>query len=42
VKITEPYMADLAEIWKVLNNIQENTNKLLEEYEVIREQCNYL
>lgn len=34
-------MADLAEIWKVLNNIQENTNKQ-EEHKVIREQCNYL
>ena len=36
VKITEPNMADLAEFWKVLNNIHENTNKLLEEHKVIR------
>ena len=41
-RITEPNIADLAEIWKVLNYIQENTNKLLEEHKVIREQCNDL
>ena len=42
VKFTEPNMADLSEIWKVLNNIQANTNKLLEEHKVIREQYNDL
>jgi len=42
VKITEPNMVNLAEIWKVLNNNQENMNKLLEEHKVIREQCNDL
>ena len=35
-------MAELEEIWKVLNNIKENTNKLLEENKVIREQYNEL
>lgn len=29
---------DLSEIWEVLNNIQDNTNKLLEENRTIREQ----
>ena len=42
VKFTEPNMADLAEIWKVLNNIQTNTDKLVEKHKVIREQHNDL
>ena len=37
-------MMELAmeEIWKVWNNIEENTNKLLEENNVIQEQQNEL
>ena len=35
-------MAELEEIWKVLNNIKGNTNKLLEENKAIREQYNEL
>ena len=35
-------MAELEEIWKVLNYIKENTNKLLEENKVIREHDNEL
>ena len=31
VKISELNMAELENIWKVLNTIQDNTNKLLEE-----------
>ena len=42
VKFAKSNMAELDEIWKVLNNIQENTNKLLEENKVIREQYNEL
>ena len=42
VKFAKSNMAELDEIWKVLNNIKENTNKLLEEKEVIREQYNEL
>lgn len=33
-------MVELDEIWKVLNNIKENINKLLEENKVICEQYN--
>ena len=42
VKFVKSNMVELEEIWKVLNNIKENTNKLLEEDEVIREQYNEL
>ena len=42
VKFAKSNMAELDEIWKVLNNIKENTNKLLEENKVIREQYNEL
>ena len=35
-------MAELEEIWKVLNNIKDNTNKLLAENKVIPEQYNEL
>ena len=42
VKFAKSNMAELEEIWKVLNNIQENTNKLLEENKVIRDQYNEL
>ena len=33
-------MAELEEVWNVLNSIKENTNKPLEENKVIREQYN--
>ena len=42
MKFAKSNMAELEEIWKVLNNSKENTNKLLEETKVIREQCNEL
>ena len=42
VKFAKSNMTELDEIWKVLNNIKENTNKLLEESKVIREQYNEL
>ena len=42
VKFAKSNMAELDEIWKVLNNFQENTNKLLEENKVICEQYNEL
>ena len=42
VKFAKSNMAELEEIWKVLHNSKENTNKLLEENKVIREQCNEL
>ena len=42
VKFAKSNVAELDEIRKVLNNIQENTNKLLEENKVIREQYNEL
>ena len=42
VKFAKSNMAELDEIWKVLNNIKENTNKLLEENKVIHEQYNKL
>ena len=42
VKIVKSNMAELEEIWKVLNYIKENTNKLLEENKVIREHYNEL
>lgn len=42
VKVAKSNMAELEEIWKVLNNIQENTNKLLAENKVIREHYNEL
>ena len=38
VKFTKSNMAELEEIWKVLNSIQENASKLLEENKAIREQ----
>ena len=41
-KFAKSNMAELDKIWKVLKNIQENTNKLLEENKVIREQYNEL
>ena len=42
VKFAKFNMAELEEIWKVLNNIKDNTNKLLAENKVIREQYNEL
>ena len=42
VKFARSNMAELEEIWKVLNNIKDNTNKLLAENKVIREQYNEL
>ena len=42
VKFAKSNMAVLDEIWKVLNNIKENTNKLLEENKDICEQYNEL
>ena len=44
VKFAISSMMELAmeEIWKVWNNIEENTNKLLEENNVIQEQQNEL
>ena len=42
MKFTKSNMAELEEIWKVLNNVKDNTNKLLAENKVIREQYNEL
>ena len=42
VKISELNMAELENIWKVLNTIQDNTNKLLEENKALREQYSEL
>ena len=42
VKFAKSNMAELDDIWKVLNNIKENTNNLLEENKAIREQYNEL
>ena len=42
MKFAKSNMAEIEEIRKVLNNIKENTNKLLEENKVIREQYNEL
>ena len=42
VKFVKSNMAELEEIWKVLNYIKEKTTKLLEENKVIREHYNEL
>ena len=42
VKFAKSNMAELDEIWKVLNNIKGNTNKPLEQNKVIRYQSNEL
>ena len=42
VKFTESNMVEQADIWKVLNTIQDNTNKLLEENKALRDQYSEL
>ena len=42
VKFTESNMVEQADIWKVLNTIQDNTNKLLEENKALSDQYSEL
>ena len=42
VKFAKSNMVELEEVWKVLNNIKENANKLLDENKVILERYNEL